>query len=66
MNFEQAQSQAIRTKEYFPFRIVWIKEVDNGVDDALTGCWVWDEDKLSYSEASERYPLSKYKWEFIE
>lgn len=32
MNFEQAQSQAIRTKDYFPFRIVWIKELDNGVD----------------------------------
>jgi hypothetical protein len=32
MTFEQAQSQAIRTKDYFPFRIVWIKEVDNGAD----------------------------------
>lgn len=33
--------------------------------DSLTGCWVWDEDKLSYNEALERYPLSEYKWEFI-
>jgi len=32
MTFEQAQTQAIRTKEYFPFRIVWIKEVSNGTD----------------------------------
>lgn len=30
MNFEQAQKQATRTKEYFPFRIVWIKEIDDG------------------------------------
>lgn len=33
--------------------------------DAATGCWVWDEDKLAYNEALERYPASKYEWEFI-
>lgn len=30
MNFEEAKKQAIRTREYFPFRIVWIKEIDEG------------------------------------
>lgn len=28
-------------------------------------CWLWDEDKLSYSEAMERYPQTKFTWVLI-
>ena len=55
MNFEEAQRHAARVKEYFPFRIVWIKEIDggknyevyakttkHGLNKALReGCKVW-------------------------
>jgi hypothetical protein len=27
---------------------------------------VWDEDKLTLSEALERYPVNKYNWLFME
>lgn len=28
--------------------------------------WVWDEDKLTFNEALEKYPQTEYIWEVLQ
>lgn len=28
-------------------------------------CFIWDEDKLSFNEALEKYPQNQYEWKNI-